>query len=197
MQTGTMSVNVALSQADLVPERAAQLSMLSEWRANVADLLLKGGAYFTAIRRLTAPLAEEMAISHGDRLDTAIRQIKNINKADGQDTNTLLHSIPRAVLASILTGTVAYDQINKDLVQYDADGGGVYVVGISLGAYDEAFLTGNEMTSFVNDVERYITEAQASLGVDDDPMPPRSSFMIDADNQYGIYGEAMPEREVT
>jgi hypothetical protein len=192
MLTGTMSINVALSQADLVHERAAQLPMLSEWRANVADLLLKEGGYFTVIRRMTAPLAEEMAISHGDRLDTAIRQIQNIHKADGQEINTLLHSIPRAVLASILMGTVAYDQTNKDLVQYDADGSGVYVVGISLSAHNGAFLTGNEMASFVNDLERYITEAEVCLGVDDDPIPPRSRFIIDADNQYGIYAEAVP-----
>ncbi|KAH0441647.1 hypothetical protein CcaCcLH18_01907 [Colletotrichum camelliae] len=89
-----------------------------------------------------------------------IRQLSNDHNADWTSLE-LLHVMPRRLLASIVRGTVAYDCENKGIRGYDqkTDGSldaGIYVIGIYLKNRDHKFLTYDEITTIIGEIEGYI-----------------------------------------
>jgi hypothetical protein len=69
----------------------------------------------------------------------------------------LLHVIPRDLLTSIISGTVAYDLWNGDIDPYTPSTCGVYVMAIHICGRRGKFLSGRELGELATLVDRYVT----------------------------------------
>ncbi|KAK8091682.1 hypothetical protein PG997_002043 [Apiospora hydei] len=80
------------------------------------------------------------------------------DRANGRPLAILLHCIPRALMRSIIAGTVAYDSINQSTPSpavYSADGAGTYVAGVAIQGRNGKFLNYHELLGLAAAMEDY------------------------------------------
>lgn len=162
---------------------------------------------------------EQAAAINGETQDTENPGIEMFNVGENREYNTrtekylrsvvvekdwrsftLFLAIPRAMLESIVLGTVAWDYDRargpgtRDHYT-DCSGFGIYVVGVSVSNRGGAWLTANEIKVLIATMSRYIRGYQAwehggqSWAPGDREL---QEFVASVDNQFGIHKSKVP-----
>ena len=150
-----------------------RLPLMSGAKLQLANAV-KNKASPLAITRIFPSVNQELRqISQTHPLDfsNTIRDLESACEGSGAAWE-LLHSMPSDALQSTVLNTIAYDTCRSDKTRLEglpSDGGGVYIVGISVAARNGMetgeFLSTSELEVFVTHLQRY-RDAHRQLGED-------------------------------
>ncbi|KAI6364034.1 hypothetical protein MCOR31_007595 [Pyricularia oryzae] len=125
-------------------------------------------------------------INEGQYVGLGTDLVNDINK----DFAVLLTHFDRSTFMSIVRGTLGYDSANRGIntsqINQDKQCPGTYVVTLSIRGRSGAFLTPDELDTFVQAIQRYIAAVRncVSGDVDDDEL----DWVSEVDNAVGFYG---------
>ncbi|RYP11838.1 hypothetical protein DL767_011453 [Monosporascus sp. MG133] len=139
-----------------MPFDLAEMPLQGDRRLKLFRALGDNDSYYELSIELTQ-LAEELAKCKNERIDKARTLIEN-DRWHETSMLIMLHTIPKALLRSIILNTVAYDFSNRTTAPppcYSADGPGTYVAAMSIRGRNGEFLCVVEIEDLIQGLRKY------------------------------------------
>lgn len=181
------------------PRPTGQIPLLSGNRLALATALLQGKSYYE-LGLMFQKLADEAQripkyLQGQNPNEDYIMRLEEMSDP-GSAVWRIFHTIPRQVLTSLVLGTFAHDFLRtRDRPEHyrDMQGFGVYAVAIAVAGRDGAWLKPRELTTLIDNLERYI-EASISYYEHEGLAPGGQAqrewdFVAKIDNMFGQHAK--------
>lgn len=185
------------------PQPTAQIPLLSGNRLALTTALLQGKSYYELGLMFQGLVGDaenlpEYLLGYNDDYITRLKEMGDPRS----EIWRIFHTIPRRVLESLVLGTVAHDFLRKsDRPDHyrDMSGFGVYAVAIAVAGRHGAWLKPKELTTLIENLERYIRASVSYLqrkGAGGRPEQREWDFVSKVDNMFGQHDQEYGPRFV-